>query len=130
MENLVITPHKRISACCGLTFEHIPEMILGNTSSGNYQELFSRQLDDLLKLWIKTHGPLFILKKVYGEEPEMTSVLNNIQHQCHACVILHEKDRVNHKLREHLSSPETVMQILNKINIRSVVDNIRLKATS
>ncbi len=128
MENLVITPHGRVSACCGLTFEHIPEMILGSISSPNYKHLFSAQLDDLLKLWIKTHGPLSILRTVYNDDPDVASTIGDIQHQCHACVLLHKKDRQDRKIEKYLSNPEVVMKILNKINIRSVLENLKSTA--
>ena len=128
MENLVITPHGRISACCGLTFEHIPEMILGDILADNYKHLFSTQLDDLLKLWIKTHGPLSILRTVYGNDPEIASSIEDIQHQCHACVLLHKKDREQRKIERYFSTSDTIIEILNKINIRSVVES--LKATA
>ena len=37
-ENVVVTPRDEVSACCGLTFEHIPEMRLGKCSGANLAE--------------------------------------------------------------------------------------------
>lgn len=124
LENMVVTPHGRISACCGLTFEHLPEMIIGNISQENYFDVYSSQIDDLLKLWIKTHGPLHILKKVYGEDEEMSSKIEEIQHQCHACVLLHQQDRKKGKLEDYLYDKTIVSEILSKINIQSVIRSL------
>lgn len=126
MENIVLTPHGRVSACCGLTFEHIPEMILG-TIEDSFQKIYHQQVDDLLKLWIKTDGPLHILETIYGDEPGVHEQLDNIQHQCHACVLLHQKDRGSNKLGTYFSNIENIKYILNKVNIRSAIKVLKLK---
>lgn len=125
MENMVVTPHGRLSACCGLTFEHMPEMIIGDITDDNYSDTYSNQLDDILKLWIKTHGPFHILKEVYGDDSEISEKLNDIQHQCHACVLLHKKDREQRKIGDFLTNSEVVPEVLSKINIRSVIQKLQ-----
>lgn len=38
--NAVVTPHDNLSACCGLTHEHIPEMRLGACDGRNMRKLY------------------------------------------------------------------------------------------
>lgn len=66
--NLVITSHGRISECCGLTFEHIPEMKLGNIGGNNALiKAYDEQLKDFLKVWIKVDGPTSIIEQLMGK---------------------------------------------------------------
>jgi len=108
--NCVITPKKEVSACCGLTLEHIPEMKLGTiTDLDSYK---SEQQDDFLKLWLRVDGPYVILKKILGyESPE----LKNIQHQCQACAVLHKKENVRKVLLEQYQ--ENIIPVVNKFKI-------------
>lgn len=86
-QNVVVTPHKQLSACCGLTFEHIPEMKLGSIDQiKNYRD---QQQDDFLKLWLRVEGPYKILKDALGEDSPTVQL---ITHQCQACVILHKNE--------------------------------------
>lgn len=51
--NTVITPHRKHSACCGLTMEYIPEMKIGELDNDlmfNYKQ----HKYDFLKIWIFT----------------------------------------------------------------------------
>lgn len=95
-QNVVVTPHKQISACCGLTFEHIPEMKLGTIDQiKNYR---AQQQDDFLKLWLRVDGPYKILKEALGEN---SPIVQKITHQCQACVILHQNEDSIRYLQEN-----------------------------
>jgi hypothetical protein len=112
-ENLVITPKKEVSACCGLTLEHIPEMKLGNIK--NLECYKDMQQDDFLKIWIKVEGPLKIIEQLLGENNEK---LINIQHQCQACAILHKDEEIIGKLINNYS--EYIVPVLHKFNMSKI----------
>ena len=59
--NFVVNPHGNLMSCCGLTMEYIPEMKVGHVSGGaSLQDVYHRQFDDLLKLWIWLDGTRLI----------------------------------------------------------------------
>lgn len=94
--NVVVTPHDNISACCGLTLEHIPEMRLGSCSGSNMGELYRSQVDDFLKYWIHMDGPYTIIERVL--EGASSELLEGVIHNCQACVILHKNKRIRDAL--------------------------------
>lgn len=100
--NIVVTPHDNLSACCGLTLEHIPEMRLGKNTGSNMRELFQSQYDDFLKFWIHVDGPYKIVKRVLGEE-QSKDLLSGVSHICEACAILHKTPEIKKRLAETYS---------------------------
>ncbi len=87
-ESLVVTPHDNLSACCGLTLEHIPEMRLGKNDGTNMSTLYASQRDDFLKYWIYMDGPYSIIERLTG--PAKDKYLGDVVHICQACAILHK----------------------------------------
>ena len=85
---VVVTPHDNLSACCGLTLEHIPEMRLGRNSGSNMAQLYKTQEQDLLKYWISLDGPYNIIEQSMGDDS--AAVLRDVVHPCQACAILHQ----------------------------------------
>jgi len=83
-ENFVITPHYLAASCCGLTFEHIPEMKIADLNATSLREAFYRQYDDLIKVMINVYGPEELLKMA-GVDPTPYS-----DHICNACFALHQ----------------------------------------
>jgi hypothetical protein len=94
--NIVVTPHDNLSACCGLTLEHIPEMRLGKNNGSNMHSLYETQYDDFLKFWIHVDGPHKIVKRVMGEDS--ARLLKDVSHICQACVILHKTPEIREKI--------------------------------
>ena len=92
LHNVVITPSQAVSACCGLTFEYIPELILGRAGDQPLLELWRSQLDDFLKIWIHVDGPVRIVKKLLGDEAD--ALLADTVHICQACVVMHQNERI------------------------------------
>ena len=95
-ENVVVTPRDEVAACCGLTFEHIPEMRLGPCADGGLERRYRSQEDDFLKYWLKVDGPYSILERLLGDDA--TPLLEGVVHQCQACAILHRNDAVREAL--------------------------------
>lgn len=90
--NVVITPHDNLSACCGLTLEHIPEMRLGSASDGNMGDLYRNQVNDFMKIWLRVDGPHQIISRVLGERGKQK--LEGVVHICQACAMLHQDDEI------------------------------------
>lgn len=98
-ETVVVTPHKNLSACCGLTLEHIPEMRLGNLAGeSTMRDLYLSQDDDFLKYWIHVEGPYTIIERLF--EDAHSTLLDGVVHICQACAVLHQSDEVKQALSQ------------------------------
>lgn len=127
--NLVVTPHDQFSGCCGLTFEHIPEMKLGRLGDRSMATMYEGQLTDFLKAWIHMDGPYRIMTRLFGKEAE--NALSNVNHICQACVIMHQHPRIREELiRRHREFvPEVLARLNAKVRVlareREVAEGIR-----
>lgn len=119
---IVVTPHDNLSACCGLTLEHIPEMRLGHNSGTNMRELYNAQRDDFLKFWIHVDGPYTIVKRVMGDDA--SALLADVSHICQACVILHQTPTVRERLARDYE------QYIPEVMTRFALSNQILGATA
>jgi hypothetical protein len=112
--NIVITPHDNISACCGLTLEHIPEMRLGRNTGSNLGALYRAQSDDFLKYWINVDGPRTIIERLLGKRSE--PLLRDVVHICQACVLLHKSPEVRQELS--LRYQEFVPEVMTRFTLK------------
>lgn len=87
-DNIVITPHDNLSACCGLTLEHIPELCLGKNTGNSIRSDYLSQSDDFMKYWLSVDGPYTVVERIAG--PRAEQLLQGVVHQCQACAILHQ----------------------------------------
>ncbi|MBA1148590.1 radical SAM protein [Ectothiorhodospiraceae bacterium WFHF3C12] len=117
--NLVLTPYRQISACCGLTFEHIDELKMGRLGEAPLEDYYKAQLEDFLKIWIKTDGPVRIIEKLSGFE--LPAPENGIHHICQACAILHKDANIRELAAEkyHEFVPEVISRFLARTSIDS-----------
>jgi hypothetical protein len=107
-DNVVVTPRDEVAACCGLTFEHIPEMRLGTCDGHNLADTWRTQEEDFLKHWIKVDGPYSIVERLLGERA--AAKLDGVVHQCQACALLHLDPDVRAELaRRYLDFVPDVM---------------------
>src|SRR3546814_9736847 len=88
--NVVITPHDNLSACCGLTLEHIPEMRLSKNSGNNIGHAYRSQSEDFMKYWLRVDGPYKIIERVMRSE-EHTSALQSHMRISYAVFCLKQK---------------------------------------
>ncbi|HHZ24008.1 TPA: hypothetical protein HH296_16525 [Xanthomonas vasicola pv. zeae] len=123
-DNLVVTPHDNLSACCGLTLEYIAEMRLGRNDGSNMKELFEAQADDFLKYWLRVDGPYAIIENVMGDAAP--SYLDGVVHGCQACAILHKTPAIRSKLTEvyqsHIENVLTRFEIARAAASKSVLN--------
>ena len=68
LSSITITPEESVVGCCGLTMEYIPEMKLGRAGD-DLRELFFRQYDDFLKIWLAVDGPEKVFRFAAERDP-------------------------------------------------------------
>lgn len=119
-ETLVVTPHDNLSACCGLTLEHIPEMRLGSLAAPGAQmkAMYERQYGDFLKYWIRVDGPYTIIRRVMGSE-DADEILRGVVHKCQACAILHQSEKVRAALKARYG--DFVEEVLVRFSLQQVM---------
>lgn len=121
-DNMVVTPHDNLSACCGLTLEHIPEMRLGKNNGSNMAGLFLSQADDFMKFWIRTDGPYRIIEDVMGSDAP--NYLKGVVHGCQACAILHKTPEIREKIREVYR--DRIQDVMTRFALENATREIRL----
>jgi hypothetical protein len=119
LTNIVVTPYRKMSACCGLTFEHIPELTLGDLNSENMKTLYAKARNDFLKIWIHTDGPNVIMRKLFDEE--IDHELAQFKHICQACVILHKHPKIRAEIRKRYT--EFLPDVLSRCTLRNLIDH-------
>jgi hypothetical protein len=122
--NLVVTPHDQLAACCGLTFEHIPEMKLGSLGAASMSSMFDEALRDFLKIWIHLDGPGNILRRLFGDD--IDEELRHIRHICQACSVLHLHPVVRAELQKRYQ--EFVPDVLSRFNLKMAVHRREVQA--
>ncbi len=100
LENMVITPDEKAASCCGLTFEHIPEMKIGDARRTRLRDLYDSQLEDFLKIWIRVEGPEKIFFFATEKDPGLPFP-DGATHPCQTCAALFLNPRVRKVLAGH-----------------------------
>lgn len=119
--NVTLTPAAEMSACCGLTMEHIPEMKLGNAGKAtSLAEMYYSQLDDFLKIWIHVDGPYTIIERLLGRAS--AGVLSDVVHICQACAILHQHPDIRAAIAQHYS--EYVPEIMSRFYLQQSISAV------
>ena len=119
--NVVITPHHMLSACCGLTLEHIPEMKLGYVEPGSIRRTYAQQLDDFLKIWLHVEGPSGVLESVLPSA-EADALIRDSNHICQLCAVLH----LTPDIRKAIQSKwrENVPRVLRKLAAQRLANQV------
>lgn len=117
--NIVVTPHKNISACCGLTFEHIPEMRIGAIDTNGLNKAFESSANDFMKIWIHTEGPNEIVRKVYDGNPPPNLVSND--HMCDTCARMHKCEKTRELIRNRYN--EFMPDVMVKFGLRKIFES-------
>lgn len=125
-DNIVVTPYREVSACCGLTLEHIPEMKLGSIKDEPASEIYRRQTDDFLKYWIHVDGPYQIIEQLLPE-PAAIDLLKDVVHICQACVILHKNEEVRTRLLE--KHRDFMPSVMTRFFLAKAIDAAGVKRT-
>lgn len=89
---ITIDPNHRMIACCGLTSKYIKYLDLGNVKKNSIKELYERQFEDFLKIWVATEGPhkiMDFISQFLDIEIEYKSL-----HSCQVCAMIFNNDNI------------------------------------
>lgn len=121
--NTVITPHKKHSACCGLTMEYIPEMKIGDLHSDlffNYQE----HKNDFLKVWIFTDGPYKIVEKLMGKNYLENKHNIPMTHPCQVCAYMHQDPCIREEILKN--SLHHSVDVIGRLHAKNTITLLNL----
>lgn len=121
--NLVFTPYKEISACCGLTFEYIPELKIGRIGEGKgLASIYEEGLNDFLKIWVHVDGPRKIVKTLMGDGAESETVDEHV-HICQSCVYMYQTPAIREAVRDNYAKhfPDVMARFLAMRRVMSRV---------
>ena len=107
---ITIDPNHRLLACCGITSKSIGYLDLGDVRQHSIKELYDRQFNDFMKIWLATEGTHKIMDFIaeYANIDESYKT----EHGCQVC-------------EKILGNPQ-YLQILNE-NHRKIYSNVLLK---
>ena len=107
---ITIDPNHRLLACCGITAKYIEYLDLGDIRQFSIKELYDRQFNDFMKIWLAMEGAHKIMDFIaeYANIDESYK----IEHGCQVC-------------EKILGNPQ-YLQIL-KENHRKIYSNVLLK---
>ena len=96
LNDIIVFPDKKMYSCCGLTSIYSKYLYLGRLTSHSVAELYIKQFDDFIKIWLYTEGPGKILN--FARRKRGLTPLNfKGVHTCQVCVELF-KDEENMKI--------------------------------
>ncbi len=110
-KTISIFPNKHAYACCGLTCLKSHILDIGNTKELPLAHIYKEQFDDLIKLWLYTHGPKSI-NSFLCKTKNIQDDSNKYPHMCALC---------NHILKDKGN-----MDIIKK-NISNILPTVMLK---
>ncbi len=117
--NITLTPKEELSACCGLTMEHIPEMKLGTLpATESMAARYYSQFEDFLKIWINVDGPYTIITRLFGEAAHED--LKGVVHICQACAILHKNPEIRARIQQRYM--EFVPDVMSRFYLKQSID--------
>lgn len=106
-----VSPNGHLQACCGLTCKNNLYLDLGSFQRYSLKRLYEEQFDDLIKVWLYTHGP----KKIYSFLCEKKGIPNESYQYPHICSLCH-----------HVLENTKNMDII-KDNISYIIPSVMLK---
>lgn len=110
-----LMPNGDIYSCCGLTCLQIPYLRIGNMKNSTVQSIISNQFDDVLKIWLRTEGPVRILEFLYKNSPDKLKQIDYSKHICEVCRDICVNRKNIEKIKENIK--ELLPNILIKYNL-------------
>lgn len=93
MKVIAINPDEHLIACCGLTFEEIPDLHLGSLRERSISQILKETKDDFVKIWIHLQGPEAVLHYARSLDPSIPEK-PNMAHICEVCRFVYHDERV------------------------------------
>jgi hypothetical protein len=110
LDVVAINPDEHLISCCGLTFEEIEELHLGDLKKNTIQEILSGTPTDFIKVWIHVCGPQAIIDYARKYDPSIKE-RDNLAHICDSCRYMYHDPRIKTVIREH--PPEDITEIMD-----------------
>lgn len=88
--DVIVSSQHYVYACCGFACEYIPFLYLGNAQKYQLQDLYNKQFDDFIKIWLFTEGPAKILDFV-RQKLDKKPIITSGWHICRICAELFSK---------------------------------------
>jgi pyruvate-formate lyase-activating enzyme len=99
LKTIVVTPHRRMGYCCGLTREKIPELNVPWDGS-RLDELLGAGSNDFMKIWLYVDGPDRILAWAATKDARIDWE-GRYGHHCQTCLVVFSNPLVREAIREH-----------------------------
>ncbi len=116
LKDIVIDPYGQMLSCCGLTVEFNPFLKLGNIEHNNIKEMYSKQYNDLYKIWLYVDGPEYIYERVMKER---NLPILRFPHECAYCIeIINDDNNI------------PILQNLIKKELSNILFHFKLKNTT
>lgn len=108
-----INPKGELLSCCGFAPEYSPFLKLGKFSHSSLNTIYTKQFNDLFKLWLYTKGPTDILNFIENR---------NLRYECHPCELcfklLTNKEYLNKILLK--TEQKQVKKIISEYNTKTI----------
>lgn len=112
-DTIPINPYGEVFACCGLPSPRLPYLRLGNINKEPIRDIYERNFNDVLKIWLKLYGPHNILK--YVREKTGWKFNWHTSHICDLCRVVMSDPRIIPFLREHYYEKIGSLSIFNNV---------------
>lgn len=84
LESIVITPSGKLSICCGIGSDDVPETIVGDTNEKSLVDLLIDANNDLFVNWLALEGPYSIMQYILERDPSIP-FRDKYVNTCHLC---------------------------------------------
>lgn len=124
MKVIAINPDENLIACCGLTFEEIPDLHIGSLRKRTVGQILRETKDDFIKIWIHLQGPEGVLHYARTIDPSIPEN-NAMAHICEVCRFVYHDERVVKAITENPppNRKEIVQQYVMSLLKRSHEDS-------
>lgn len=97
---LAINPDEHLIACCGLTFEEIEEVHIGDLKIHTIAEILRQTPDDFIKIWIHLHGPEAVISYAQQVDPSIKRP-SNLAHICDTCRFMYHHPKIRKVIQQN-----------------------------
>lgn len=120
LNTIAIMPQEELAACCGLTYQQIPELHLGSLRKRTMWDLYADAVQDFLKIWTFIEGPEHIVAWAAEKDPTIRWE-GRFAHKCQICRFMYRNSKVRKVIREYYREkvPDVMMRftMLNQLQV-------------
>jgi hypothetical protein len=91
LDNVVITSSGKLTICCGIGSDEIPETIIGDTNETPLFDLLVTANNDLIVNWLALEGPYSIMRFIQEQAPAI-AFRERYVNSCHLCHDIFARD--------------------------------------